>query len=286
MRFSVVVPNLHTPNVDQAVESLERQAFERAGYEVIVVGLDKYKRVRESDVVRFDRSEQALSPAQARNRGAAQARGEIVAFTDADCAARPAWLAVLAERFDDPAITVVGGGVEFDTGTYWSLADNLSMFHDYLAVLPPGQRRQLPSLNLAVRREVFAQVGGFDERYPRAAGEDADLTIRLRQQGHILYFEPRAIVFHAPARSRLVDVWRHAFYQGKYSSKVDPRYASREGLAWPLRTRWGVTLAAPLLALAVTARILMQPHARRYWRTAPAIVMAKIAWCLGAACRP
>jgi len=122
----------------------------------------------------------------------------VLVFTDADCLARPDWLPVLAGRFADPAVNVVGGGIEFASHNYWTVSDNLSMFYEYLAIQPAGERRQLPSLNLAIRRRVFAEMGGFDERYPRAAGEDADLTIRLRKKGQRLHFEPRAVILHDP----------------------------------------------------------------------------------------
>jgi len=285
--FTVIIPNLHTPSIGETVQALEQQDYDRAQFEVIVVGMDKYGLVRESDVARFDRSERPLSPAQARNRGAGQARGEVLVFTDADCLPRPDWLAALAERFGDPAVTVVGGGVAFDRQNYWMFADNLSMFYDYLAEHPPGERRQLPSLNLAIRRELFEAVGGFDERYPRPSGEDADLTIRLRKLGHCLRFEPRAVVIHHPPRNRPVDLLRHGYYQGKYSTKVDPRYSDEEGLPWPLGTRWGVVLSAPLLGAAVTLQIFRRyQNLRKYWYTSPAIYLAKLAWCLGAANRP
>ena len=285
--FTVIVPNLNTPGVGRTLQSLEEQDFDRSAYEVIVVGMDKQGQVRESELVRFDRTEVPLSPAKARNRGARQARGEVIAFIDADCVARADWLVSLARCFQDPSVSVVGGGVSFASGGYWTLADNLSMFHEYMIIHPPGLRQQLPSLNLALRRQVFERSGGFDERYPRPAGEDADLTIRLRREGHPLNFEPGAVVVHSPPRHRLADLLRHAYYQGKYSTKVDPRHASEPGLPRLLRTRAGVLLAAPLLAGAVTLRIYFSDEKLlTYWYTAPAIYLAKIAWCIGAANHP
>ena len=141
----------------------------------------------------------------------------------------------------------------------------------------------MPSLNLAIRRAVFRQVGGFNERYPRAAGEDADLSLRLRQHGHVLWFEPRAAVRHIPPRHRLTDLLRHAYYQGQYSVKVNPRYADSAGLPWPWRTRIGLLAGAPLLAAGATLRLFWAPAARRYWFTMPAILLAKLGWCVGAA---
>ncbi|MDP1547599.1 MAG: glycosyltransferase [Anaerolineales bacterium] len=287
IHFSVVIPNLHTPTVGETVASLEHQTYDHAHYEVIVVGMDKYNLVRESDLVHFDRSDVPLSPARARNRGVAQARGDVIVFTDADCLARPDWLAVLAERFSDPAVTVVGGGVDIRSRNFWTLADNISMFYEYLDIHPAGERLQLPSLNLAIRRQAFKEVCGFDERYPRPSSEDADLTIRLRKRGHRLYFEPRAVVAHQPPRNRLRDLLRHGYYQGMYSTKVDPRYANEEGLPGLLHTRLGVALFSPLLAAGVVLRVFAKYKSLRpYWYTAPMIFLSKMAWCFGAAARP
>ncbi len=285
MRFSVIIPNLNSPIVGQTIQSLEHQSY--PPYQIIVVGMDKDHLVHETDLVHFDHSDIPLSPAKARNRGSSQADGEILVFIDADCIAEPGWLAVLSERFKDPSISIVGGGVNFFSANYWTLSDNISMFYEYLANLPAGERRQLPSLNLAIRRQFFEQIGGFDERYPRASSEDADLTIRLRQQGCRLYFEPAAIITHRPPRNRLKDLLRHGYFQGMYSTKVDPRYAGQEGLRGLFRTRFGLVFFSVWLAAGATMRVFIRvPALLSFWYTAPAIFLAKMAWCFGAAAHP
>ena len=195
---------------------------------MIVVGIDALGLVRLSELTRFVQSDRPLSPAQARNLGAKLADGEILVFTDADCIPASNWLQTIIQQINDPTISVLGGGVNFSDNEYWSLSDNLSMFYEYLIIHRPGERRQLPSLNLAIRRNVFMDIGGFDERYPRASGEDADLTLRLKIKGYRLHFEPGAVVFHAPHRNRLTDMLLHAYYQGMYSTKVDPRYLNQD----------------------------------------------------------
>jgi glycosyltransferase involved in cell wall biosynthesis len=284
---SVIIPNLHSPIVDRTLESLQRQTYRPAGVEVIVVGMDKYGIVHEDALVHHHRTEHPTSPAVARNLGIKAAHGEVLCFIDADCVADPNWLAALTKRYADPSVHIVGGAVDFTRDNYWSLADNVSMFHDYMVDSPGRRRNQLPTLNLSARRKVFDKVGLFDERYPRPAGEDADLTIRMRKAGFVLHFEPRAVVHHHPLRGRPADLLRHSFYQGRYSTKVDPRYAAQEGLPWPLRTRVGLILCMPLLAAGATWRIFVpRRDLWRYWRTAPAVYISKVAWCAGAATHP
>lgn len=287
MMFSIVIPLLNSPYIDRVIEAIKKQDFSSNEYEIIIVGVDDFNLIQESRYVRFDRTNKGLPPAIARNRGAAQARGDNLIFLDADCFPQQNWLSIIAERFNDPYTCVLGGGVDFRHDNYWMISDNLSMFHEFLLHHPAGEKKHLPSLNLSIRRYVFNEIGGFDSRYPKPSSEDTDLTIRLRRQGYRLYFEPRAMILHSPTRDSLPDMLRHSFYQGKYSTKVDPRYRDEGGLVWPFHTRLGVTLFAPLLALVVVIRIFRKNvPLRKYWYTIPAVYLSKLAWCLGAALRP
>lgn len=282
-RFSVVIPTLNSPIIDRTLESLERQTFPRDDFEVIVVGMDKFGLIKTNDLIRFERSNAPLPPATARNRGAKDARGDILVFLDADCIAHPGWLASFDQQFHDPGTAVVGGGIDISSRSYWTLSDNLATFHDYLMTHAAGQRNQLPSLNLAIRRNVFLKVGGFDERYPRPAGEDSDLTFRLHLRGYSLIFNPEAIVAHVPPRENFKDLLSHAYYRGKYSITMDPRYAGKIGLPGALRTKAFILIAAPLIAIALTLRIFTSNwRSFQYIITLPALYASKFAWCIGA----
>ena len=57
---------------------------------------------------------------------------------------------------------------------------------------------RLWSCNFAIRRAGFEKIGGFDERYPFAHMEDADLQFRLRKSGYMIHFVPAAEVDHPP----------------------------------------------------------------------------------------
>lgn len=283
MKFSVIIPNLNSPVIHKTLEALERQDIEPEQFEVIVVGMDEPGLIEEGERVRFDRSDRPLNPAQARNRGAGQARGEILAFTDADCIPHKNWLSSLADRFAEAPVQIVGGGVEIPCGNYWRLSDNLATFHDYTSYLQAGTRSQLPSLNLALRKEAFQSVGGFDERFPRPAGEDSDLSLRLRQRGYVLHFFPSAAVRHEPLRRSPKDLVSHAFYRGMYSVKMDPRYAKLTGYPRTLQRKPLFLLASPFLAVGAAVRpFLRNPVHLRHAQTLPAILLSKAAWCAGA----
>lgn len=284
-QISIVIPNLHSPVLDQTLRSIRGQTFDLEHVEVLVVGQDRYGLVHEDALVRFVETGQPMAPAAARNLGLSQATGEIVAFIDADCVAAEDWLANLVSAYRaDPDRTVVGGAVGFGHHNYWTLSDNISTFYRFLPSHEPGERPHLPSLNFSARRQALEAVGGFDERYPRPAGEDTDLCLRLRQAGHTLYFEPRAVVYHQPPRRSIGALLRHARDFGRYTPRMRSEYGDL--LGWPafLTQPAAVLALSPVLAAGVTGRIFAaNPELRRYWYTAPAIFLTKLAWCVGAA---
>jgi len=285
-RVSVIIPNLNSPIVDRTLAALRGQQYDLGRVEVLVVGRDEPGLVQEDDLVRMVSTEEPASPAVARNIGMRESKGDLLCFTDADCVPAPDWLALITAPFANDGVHVVGGGVAFPPGNYWRLCDNISWFHDYLTSTEEGEREQLPSLNLCVRRAVTERVGLFDESYPRAAGEDAEWTTRMRQAGYTLHFVPSAVVHHHPTRATCKAVISHGYDHGRYSVKVHPAYADFLGVHPVLRTWWSVLLSSPALALITAGKIFVDdPALRRYWYAAPGVTVSKLFWCFGAAHR-
>jgi GT2 family glycosyltransferase len=283
MDVSIIIPSLDSPTIDRTLAAVRAQAGSTLSWEVIGVGLDRPGRVRPFPGLTWIDTGRPRPPAPARNLGAERAAGDWLLFLDADCEPAPDWLAAFEAAFREPENQVLGGGVAFDDGPYWTLADNIATFYPYLASAPAGEREQLPSLNLAIRREAWLAVGPFDERYPYPAAEDSDWSARARGRGIRLRFHPAARVFHRPARATAGDLWRHHRRFGASSIKVDARHDPPGGRPLVLRHAALLALAAPFLAAAVTARCFLGNRALwRHWPTAPAVYLAKLGWCAGA----
>jgi GT2 family glycosyltransferase len=280
--ISVIIPNLHSPLIDQVIAALARQTARQLICEVIVVGQDRYGRVPPS--VRLVATEQPLSAGAARNLGAKLACGDILLFLDADCIAAPDLVERLAAQHAQGR-AVVGGSMAIEPRNYWVLCDNLLSFTPFLSQAPAGPRPYLPSFNFSIARALFERVGGFDERFLGAAGEDMDLSVRLIAYGHSLHFEPAASVTHHPARVSARAMSQHLRMFGRAYYKVQRRHASltRSSLA-SLKPELAGAIIAVLPLLACKDVLLLYGQSRemrRYPHAFAGMLWGRMGWYLG-----
>jgi GT2 family glycosyltransferase len=132
----------------------------------------------------------------ARNRGGRAASGELLVFTDHDCLAERRWLRELAAPFRDPAVGAAAGETVATPSTGWAARYLAFIRHNSAeASLARPVFPFASTGNLAVRRELFDRLGGFDESLHHT--DDVDFTFRLvRDAGVRVVFVKRAIVFH------------------------------------------------------------------------------------------
>ncbi len=241
MKVSVIVAaGRGADSVRVCVDSLllQETAFD---YEIILTGapveLDPHPIIRQITV-------EDLNPAVRRNRAAAIARGDTLAFIDDDATAAPDWLergvgllesdrkllaaggpdpapdsSSIAELFSDTVLSApwIGSGVMCHEGPHG--------MHD---VRSP---HDLALVNLFVRRSEFFSVGGFDETIGYI-GEDSDLLARLIERGRVCYSS--ALVVHHRRRAFPFDYirqrWRYRVKMGESLLRPGSVYRSSSKL--------------------------------------------------------
>lgn len=146
----------------------------------------------------------------ARNLGIGQSAGAVVAFIDDDAVPEPSWLTHLTAPFADARVAATGGFVRGRNGISWQwqgrVVNALGETRDYVpgAAVPEGFVVKTEGTNMAVRRDVLRDLGGFDPAFEFYLDE-TDLNLRLGQAGHRTVLVPEAEVHHgflASARRR------------------------------------------------------------------------------------
>ncbi len=139
-------------------------------------------------------------PGAARNDGARAAAGELLAFTDDDCLPEPGWLRELcaAARGAAPGTMVGGRTVNALAGNRFAEASQHIQDLVYAHYnRDPECARFFATNNLAIPRDAFLALGGFDVASFPFASEDRDLCDRWRASGRGLRSAPAAVVRHA-----------------------------------------------------------------------------------------
>lgn len=248
MFFSVVIATYNRQTLlVQCLDALFNQTFSQNQYEVIVV--DDGSR---DDTIEYLKSlsppvsfkflqQKHRGPAAARNLGIKHAQGKIIAMTDDDCVPPREWLEKLADGFKRyPKVTGVSGYQEAPQGI---LKTNLiAQYESYQSRELYGQKEkevagglETPggvTNNVAFRKSVLDEIGGFDEGFPVPAGEDADLKKRIADCGHQLLYIPLKVE-HQQEYS-LGRFLHQQYVRGIGSRFFRKKWENKEGINWLL----------------------------------------------------
>ena len=218
-----------------AIDSLLQQDF--ADYEVIVVDNASRDNTREVVESRLPHPrlkylyEGVTGLSVARNTGAKQSRGEIIAYLDDDAVASPGWLTALWQAYqNNQHLAIAGGKVTLiwpagKSAPPWlsdDLASNLGAYDlgdEIVDITNPGLTPR--GLNYSLRRTFLEQMGGFDVNLGRVgknllSNEELQMTqLALWKNWQVAYL-PNALVAHNVAPERLQTSWflRRSWWQG------------------------------------------------------------------------
>jgi GT2 family glycosyltransferase len=244
-RTSVVIPSFRQAHLlFQTLESL-RACFAESPFELVVVDnasdgetqelLDRLVNVR------VQRNGRNLGFGAACTLGAQLARGSYVYFLNNDTIVTPGWLEALVATLESyPGCGAVGsrlihpdgrlqeaGGIVWSDGSGWGYGRGLDPQAPEVSY--PREVDYCSAASLLVRRDLFLELGGFDERYAPAYYEDTDLCVAIWAAGHKVVYEPRSVVFHLEYGSSGEEraVAMHRRNQQKLAAKWESLLADR-----------------------------------------------------------
>lgn len=246
-----------------AIDSLLAQTLDR--YEIIVidnastdrtaaiaqqrVNIAAHSATQSAQVHYFH--EPTLGLSVARNRGAQEAQGEILAYLDDDAEASDGWLAALLAVFDgDGDVAIAGGKVTLiwppDAQAPGWLSDDLAsglgaydLGEELTYITQPSLTPR--GLNYAVRKSFLQAIGGFDTHLGRVgknllSNEEQQLTRLALERDHRVVYAPHALVAHNVAPARMKPGWflRRSWWQG-ISESYREQSTGKVGL-WQIRS--------------------------------------------------
>ncbi|MBI5567054.1 MAG: glycosyltransferase, partial [Chloroflexi bacterium] len=201
--YSVIVPAYRATGVlPHCLAALRDQTLACETYEIIVVDDGSPDQTAEVAAKLLEGAQGSViraphgGPAHARNLGAQAARGEILAFTDADCEPAHDWLECLTAPLHDKTVTGAKGVYRTRQKSLVARFVQQEYQDKYDRLANQAAIDFVDTYSAAYRRDVFLASGGFDETFTTASGEDQEFSFRLAAQGHRLVFAPRAVVYH------------------------------------------------------------------------------------------
>jgi glycosyltransferase involved in cell wall biosynthesis len=208
-QVSVVVPTRDRPELLQrCLAALEKQTIP---VEIVVV-----------------EDREGRGPAWARNEGVRRAKGEVICFTDDDCAPFPNWAASLSTPILEGQAQATAGPTHMAAGaTAADLAWEGIVSYLQEQAAKPGTASPgfAATANLACSRELMERLP-FNDSFPAAAGEDRDWAERASRQGAAPQLVPRAVLLHQPGL-RIRDFLRQQYRYGKGAARYRAADAGR-----------------------------------------------------------
>ncbi len=235
---SIVVPTFNLLNLTLGCLQSISTAMTSIPYEVIVSddgstdATSAYLQGHVAGVVVASSTEN-LGFCAAANAGAKLAKGKYLFFLNNDAQLTPGCIDAVVDAASDPGVGAVGcklvypdGRLQEAGGVIWSDGTGMNFGRGDDPNKPAYNfRRQVDYCSgaaLLVRRDIFAELGGFDMDFSPGYYEDTDLCFKLRARGFRVLFEPQAVVLHIEGRSfgtelDAMSIGRH----GKSSQEVN-----------------------------------------------------------------
>jgi glycosyltransferase involved in cell wall biosynthesis len=252
---SIIIPTFNgAQRIPNCLDALLQQKTQRP-LEIVVVDDgstdDTADTVRRYSSVRLCAQSNA-GPAAARNRGAAEAHGSIILFTDDDCVPMPDWVEAMSAPFSDPEVVGVKGTYRTQQTSLTARFVQIEYEDRYRLMSRFPCIDFVDTYSAAFRRDRFLEIDGYDASFPLACAEDVELSYRMSMRGWKMKFAPQAVVYHThpDTISRyLKKKYKFAFWR-VLAVRKNPRKAVKDTHTPQLMKLQILFVPALLLALA------------------------------------
>ncbi len=191
MNVSVIIPTIRA-NPEMLAGCIEG-VIETTGLTPIVIGLGSF--------------------AENCNTGAEGADGDLLVFLNDDTQLLIGWLQPLVDAFTDPTVGIAGSRLVYPdgrvqhAGVYFDRPGGVLTAHNYTEERPSGSVDAVTGACMAVRADLFFNLGGFDRSYVNGY-EDVDLCIRAKKLGFEIVYVAESTVIHYESQSGAAR-WTH-----------------------------------------------------------------------------
>lgn len=200
---SIIVPILNAEKtVEKCLIYLEKQTYK--GKTQIIIVLDKRTCSKTLDIIKnYVKKYKNIKllicnkkgAGNARNFGVRYAKGKYLFFTDADCKISRNWIELMEKKLKESKknIGIVGGSDPF-LKKNGILNEFMRLDNDFRTPNKEGYTNFIDTNNFGIKKNIFKRIGGFNKNLH--AGEDVDLSLKIKKLGLKLYFDPKIKVFH------------------------------------------------------------------------------------------
>jgi cellulose synthase/poly-beta-1,6-N-acetylglucosamine synthase-like glycosyltransferase len=236
----VIAARNEEKNLDQCLNALLKQTYSKKLFEIIIVDDGSHDRTAslvQSFSNRFsnvrllslpDALEKTISRKPlAMSEGIAQAKGEIILTTDADCIVPPQWIEIMVNHFEEGVVFVAGPVAEYNSNTFFAQMERLEflgLITTAAGLIGSGRPIICNGANLAYRKDAFVSVNGFQEQ--NSSNDDESLMNKMveRKIGKVV-FAPEADAVVVTHSSNTVSAFlrqriRWANKRGHYEDKT------------------------------------------------------------------
>lgn len=218
-------------------------------------------------------------PGDARNIGIEKAKGEIIAFIDADCVASSNWVEQILEAHKDKSFIIGGAIGNYTPSNNSAWAAYFCEFSSWMPARSESIQKEVPTANASYKKSIFSDVGPFIEN---TYCSDSEFHWRAKKKGHKIYFNPKIQVYHQSI-GNLKKLLKHEFSHGRYFARVRSNFYGFSLLKRLVYSSSFLLIAAKLLIQIVFRNLTNRIYLGKFLLVFPGLCLAVFSWSFGEA---